>query len=109
MPDVSQPEVGRRMYHLHREKRVERAIKKVKQGMGSDWKLFTRDEIHFLGLLLQCTWNIIEQKTWDEIPFGHMTKEDVRKILTTGEGYHPGSTTERPVIEEIKTILLSLS
>jgi len=28
MPDVSQTEVGKRLYHVHREKRVEGAIKK---------------------------------------------------------------------------------
>ena len=29
MPDASQKEVGRRLYHVHREKRVEEAIKKT--------------------------------------------------------------------------------
>ncbi len=39
MPDVSQKEVGRRMYHVHRLKTVEEAIKKIKHGVGAEWGL----------------------------------------------------------------------
>ncbi|OPY36933.1 MAG: hypothetical protein A4E35_01773 [Methanoregula sp. PtaU1.Bin051] len=108
MPDVTQKEVGRRLYHVHREKMAEGAIKKIKIGLGDEWKSFTKDEIHSLGLLLQCTWNVIDRKEWDKIPFGHLTKNDVRNILTIGREYVPGATTDRPVIDEIKKILLAL-
>jgi len=108
MPDVSQTEVGRRLYHVHREKRVERAIKKIKQGMGVEWKSFTRDEIQVLGHLLQCTWNVIDQKVWDDIPFGKLNKEDVQKILSLGEGVGPNKSPDKTVVEEIKKILLAL-
>jgi len=108
MPDVSQAEVGRRLYHVHREKRVERAIKKVKQGMGVEWKSFTQDEIQVLGHLLQCTWNVIDQKIWDDISFGKLKKGDVQRILSFGEGVGPNKSPDKTVVEEIKKILLAL-
>jgi hypothetical protein len=108
MPDVSQTEVGRRLYHVHREKRVERAIKKIKDGMGPEWKSFTQDEIQLLGHLLQCTWNVIDQKVWDTISFGKLKKGNVQKILTYGEGVGPGNSPDKIVVEEIKKILLAL-
>jgi len=108
MPDVSQKEVGRRLYHVHREKMVEEAIKKIKHGVGTDWNSFTRDDIDLLSHLLQCTWNVIDQKSWDNLPFGNMTKNDVRKILSTGVGVSPGKNPDQVAVEEIKKILLSL-
>ena len=108
MPDVSQAEVGRRLYHIHREKRVERAIKKMQQGMGPEWRSFTQDEIQVLGHLLQCTWNVIDQKVWDDIPFGTLKKGDVQKILSLGEGVGPDKSPDKSVVEEIKKILLAL-
>ncbi len=108
MPDVTQTDVGRRMYHLHREKRVEHAIKKIQHGVGPGWRSFTQDDIILLGHLLQCTWNDIDQKIWDEIPFARMTKEKVQEILTYGEGVRPRNNPEPAAVEEIKKILMAL-
>ena len=108
MTDVSQKEIGRRMYHVHRVKTVEETIKKIKHGVGTDWSSFTREDIDLLNHLLQCTWNVIDQKIWDTLPFGSMTKKDVRKILSFGQGVSPGKNPEPAAVEEIKKILLSL-
>jgi len=108
MPDVSQKEVGRRLYHVHREKRVEEAIKKIKHGVGTDWSSFTREDIDLLGHLLQCTWNVIDQKIWDDLPFDRITKKEVNKILSYGQGVGQGKNPEPAAVVEIKKVLLSL-
>jgi len=108
MPDVSQKEIGKRLYHVHREKRVEEAIKKIKHGVGSEWASLSREDIELLGHLLQCTWNVIDQKIWENIPFSHMTKNDVRKILSLGVGVSPGKNPDSTAVNEIKKILLSV-
>jgi len=108
MPEVSQKEIGKRLYHVHREKRVEEAMKKIKLGIGSEWSSFTREDIEHLDHLLQCTWNVIDQKIWENIPFGHLTKDDVQKILSFGEGVGQGKNPDPAAVAEIKKILLSL-
>jgi hypothetical protein len=107
MPDVSQKEIGKRLYHVHREKMVEEAIKKLKLGVGNEWNAFTREDIELLGHLLQCTWNVIDQKTWENLPFSSLKKDDVRKILSHGEGVGPGRNPDQAAVAEIKKILLS--
>lgn len=109
MPDVSQKEIGKRLYHVHREKRVEEAIKKIKHGVGSEWGSLGREDIELLGHLLQCTWNVIDQKIWENIPFSHLTKSDVRKILSFGAGVSPGKNPDSTAVNEIKKILLSVT
>jgi hypothetical protein len=108
MPDVTQAEVGRRLYHVHREKRVEASLKLIQQGVGPAWRSLKENEVILLGHLLQCTWNTIDQKRWDGIPFATVSMEIVRKILSYGEGVSPGHNPEPPVVAEIKKILLSL-
>jgi hypothetical protein len=109
MPDVTQAEIGRRMYHVHREKLVEQAIKLIQQGLGTEWKSFSEEDILLLGHLLQCTWNTIDQKIWDKISFGKIKKSDVLKILSYGEGVGPGKNPSQGSVEEIKKILLAIA
>ena len=52
MPDISQAEIGRRMYHIHREKRVEHAIKQVQESLGASWRSLGQEEIQKLGHML---------------------------------------------------------
>jgi len=108
MPEVSQAEVGRRLYHVHREKTVEQAMKLMQQGIGAEWKSFTGANVILLTHLLQCTWNKIDQKIWDQIPFASAKAEDVRKILSYGEGVRPGKNPAPDAVAEIKKILLAV-
>ncbi|MCK9579200.1 MAG: hypothetical protein M0Q92_01975 [Methanoregula sp.] len=108
MPDVTQAEIGRRMYHVHREKRVEHAVKLMQQGLGPAWRSLKVEEIGILRHVLQCTWNKIDQKQWDSIPFGKMQWDTVRKILSHSEGVSPGCNPSPDAVAEIKKILLAL-
>jgi hypothetical protein len=108
MPDVTQAEIGRRMYHVHREKLVEQAIKQIQQGMGKEWKSLSEDDILLLGHLLQCTWNTIDQKIWEKVSFAKVTMSDLQKILSHGEGVGPGKNPDQAAVVEIKKILLAV-
>jgi len=109
MPEATQAEVGRRLYHVHREKKVERAIKLMQQGTGPEWKSFSEEDILLLSHLLQCTWNVIDQNIWDNIPFASIKIGGVRQILSYGEGVGPRRNPAPEAVEEIKKILLGIS
>ena len=108
MTDVTQAEVGRRLYHVHREKLVEQAIKMIQQGLGPEWKSYSEDDILLLGHLLQCTWNTIDQKIWEKINFVSVTRKDLQNILSYGEGVSPGKNPDPAAVVEIKKILLAV-
>ncbi|MFA4860154.1 hypothetical protein [Methanoregula sp.] len=106
MPEVTQAEIGRRLYHVHREKTVEGSIKLMQQGIGAEWKMFSEAEAGLLLHLLQCTWNTIDQKVWDRIPFSKITAGEIRQILSFGEGVGPGINPAPEAVAEIRKILL---
>lgn len=109
MPEATQAEVGRRLYHVHREKTVEYAMKQMQQGLGPDWKSFSEGDRAVLTHLLQCTWNKIDQKAWEKIPFSRITADDLRRILSYGEGVRPGRNPAPEAVAEIRTILLGIT
>jgi len=109
MPDVTQAEVGRRLYHVHREKTVEGSMKLMQQGIGAEWKSFSENDVELLLHLLQCTWNTIDQKVWDKIPFAKITAGEVRQILSHGEGVCPGCNPAPEAVAKIKKILLKVA
>ena len=108
MTDVTQADIGRRFFHVHREKTVESALKMMQHGLGPDWKSLSEDKILLLGHLLQCTWNKIDEKTWDTIHFASARKSDIEKILSYGEGVSPGKNPDQAAVGEIQKILLAL-
>ena len=108
MPEVTQAELGRRLYHVHRGKTVEASMKMMQQGIGVEWKTFTEADVALLTHLLQCTWNKIEQRAWDKIPFMNVKMEEIRRILSYGEGVRPGRNPSTEAVAEIRKILLAL-
>lgn len=106
MPDVTQAEIGRRLYHVHREKTVEGSLKLMQQGIGAEWRSISEADRELLLHLLQCTWNTIDQKVWDRIPFARLTMADTREILSHGEGVMPGKNPAPEAVAEIRKILL---
>jgi len=109
MPEATQAEIGRRLFHVRREKKVEQAIKQMQQGIGAEWKAYTQEKIVLLGHLLQCTWNTIDQEIWEKIPFAHAKKGDIDRILSFGTDVRPGRNPSQENVAEIKKILLSLT
>jgi hypothetical protein len=81
----------------------------MQQGKGSDWKLFSEEEILLLSHLMQCTWNVIDQDLWDKIPFSSITISEIRQILSYGVGVRPGLNPTSESVDNIKKILLGLS
>lgn len=81
----------------------------MQQGLGPVWRSLGEEEILLLGHLLQCTWNTIDQKKWESIPFRAIGMESIRGILALGEGVGPGHNPTPEAVAEIRKILLSLT
>lgn len=108
MPDVSQTEIGRRLYQVHREKRVEMAIRKLREHCGSHWKSLTEHEVRDLEYLMSGVWTSVDQKTWESIPFANMSKEDVGRLLRLAKGSDLSKGIDGAVLDEAKEIVLSV-
>jgi hypothetical protein len=80
----------------------------MRYGLGPDWKSSLTIRFFSLGICCNATWNRIDEKTWDAIPFASAWKSDIEKILSYGEGVSPGKNTDQAAVGEIRKILLAL-
>ena len=108
VPDITQADIGRRMYQLHKEKNVERAIEMLRQNLGADWKRFSDADIHLLEQLIGDVWVGFDRKLWEKIPFGHMTRDDVEHLLAIGKNIVPGKTPKTQVLDDVQNVLLAV-
>ena len=99
--DVSDEDLGIRAFHIKKAKAVERAIERLRHGLGDQWKELTSEEIEELEWVLGELWAYIARAKWDELRFGGLSMGDVIKILTLGSQMRRHA---RPSIEVLREI-----
>jgi hypothetical protein len=108
MPDITQADIGRRMYQLDKEKHVERSIGMVRQNLGNEWKSFSGEDIHMLERLIGDVWVGFDRTLWEKIPFGRMTKGDVEHILDIVKFLDMDKTPRTEVLARVQKVLLEV-
>jgi hypothetical protein len=105
VPEITQADIGRRMYQLHKEKSVERTTEMLRESLGSDWKSFTDADIHLLEQLIGDVWVGFDKVLWEKIRFDLMKKDDVDRLLTIGKYMVMDKTPKTQVRDEVQKIL----
>jgi hypothetical protein len=105
MPDVTSDERGRRIFQIHKEKAVETAVEKIRQNLGPDWAIFSRDETSTLTWILGEAWVSVERDIWEQSSFTRLTRGDVEEIISIGNAVKEKKIREEPAIDQICTIL----
>ena len=80
-PDVSDEDTGRRTFQLRKERAAERAIERLRHGLGDEWASYTQREIEELEWLLGEMWAYVRRDEWEELHFGKVRSGDVIKLL----------------------------
>ena len=83
-PDVSDEEIGIRAFKVKRAKAVERAVQRLRHGMGASWQDLNDSEIEELEWVLGELWSYVHRNEWEELPFGRLGMGDVIRLLTLG-------------------------
>lgn len=103
--DVSDEDLGIRAFKLKRAKAVERAVERLRHGLGDAWKDLTNDEIEELEWVLGELWAYAARSDWDELHFGRLTMSDVIRILTLGSQLRRHSRPSVEVLREVEAIV----
>ena len=103
--DVSDEDLGIRAFHVKRAKAVERAIDRLRQGLGPAWRDLTEDEIEELEWVLGELWSYAARAEWDELHFGRLTMGDVVKMLTLGSQMRRHARPSMEVLREIEALV----
>jgi hypothetical protein len=105
MPDVTNDERGRRIFQLHKERAVEKALEKIRLNPKSDWATFSQQDIKSLSTMLGETWVSVERSTWEQCSFSRLTRKDLNEIISIGNDVKSERMREETAVNTVSTIL----
>jgi len=103
--DVSDEDLGIRAFKVKRAKAVERAVERLRQGLGPAWRDLNSDEIEELEWLLGELWSYVARADWDDLHFGRLTMGDVIKMLTLGSQMRRHARPSIEVLREVEALV----
>lgn len=104
-PDVSDEEIGIRAFQVKRAKAVERAIERMRHGLGPSWRDLNDSEIEELEWILGELWAYVVRAEWEELPFGALMMSDVIKILTFGSQLRRHARNSIDILRDVEAVV----
>ncbi len=80
-PDVSDEDTGRRTFQIRKTRAAERAVQRLRHGLGAEWASYTQREIEELEWFIGEMWAYVSRDEWEDLHFGNLTSGDVVKLL----------------------------
>ena len=80
-PDVTDEEIGMRTFQIRKERAVERAMERMRQGLKDEWSNLTMTEVDALGWVLGEMWAYVAHAEWEDLHFSKLTMVDIRHLL----------------------------
>ncbi|OPX66682.1 MAG: hypothetical protein A4E36_01919 [Methanoregulaceae archaeon PtaB.Bin009] len=109
MPEVTDDERGRRVFQIHRDMAVEKAIEKIRQSVGQDWKVYSVTDIDLLKYMLGESWISLDRRKWEGFTFTRLLKDDLDRIIMTAKQVKKKERTESEAVRNVIEILSSVS
>ncbi len=105
--DVTDEDIGIRAFHIKKAKAVERAIERIRHGLGPSWSDLTEEEIEELEWVLGELWAYLARAQWDELNFGHLGLSAIIRILTLGSQMRRHARPSIEVLRDVEAIVAS--
>ena len=104
-PDVTDEELGIRAFKVKKAKAVERAIERIRHGMGASWADLTEEEIEELEWVLGEVWSYVARTEWDDLHFGRLNTRDIVRMLTLSSQLRRHARNQTEILREVAAIL----
>lgn len=106
MPEVTDDERGRRVFQIHKEMAVERAIGKIRLNLGEDWKVYSATDIELLKYLLGECWVALDRRKWEGFTFTRLSKDIVDAIISIAKKVKKKDLSESDGIRDVVALLM---
>ncbi len=83
-PDITDEDIGIKAFHLRKERAAERAVERLRAGLGRSFAALTADDMEVLVWTLGETWALQGFYDWEAIKFSTISFDDVDAIIVTG-------------------------
>jgi len=104
-PDVTDEDIGIRAFKVKKAKAVERAVQRLRQGLGEQWNHLNDSEIEELEWVLGELWAYVARAEWDQLAFGRLTMSEVIRVLTLGSELRRHARNSIDILRDVETIV----
>lgn len=80
-PDFTDEDVGVRAFHIRRENAAEKALEKIRMGLGNEFFKLRNDEIELLKWMLGEIWTMVGFYDWESLKFSVLKFEEIDRLL----------------------------
>lgn len=80
-PDFTDEDVGMQTFHVRRGQAVEKAMARLRQGLGRDYLKLSREEVELLEWLLGEMWSLVGFFEWESLRFSLLTFDEVERLI----------------------------
>jgi hypothetical protein len=105
-PDVTDEEIGMRSFQIKKARAVERAIERLRKGLGAEWAKFTQPEIEAIGYVLGELWAYIAHAQWEDLRFSTLSVTDARRILNFARELTHHSRNSVDVLQDLHKMIV---
>jgi hypothetical protein len=106
-PDVSDEDLGIRAFHIKRAKAVERAIERLRHGLGPMWSELSDSEIEEIEWVLGELWTHMVRAEWEELAFGRLTMGDLVRIMSLGSELRRHARPSTDILRDVEEVVKS--
>jgi hypothetical protein len=85
MPEITDDNLGRRLFQIQKEKAVEDALEKIRRRTGNDFPLVSGTDNEALKEILGELWTSIDRSRWGRYSFSKLSKEDIGALIAQGK------------------------
>ena len=85
MTDVTDDNLGRRLFQLQKEKAVEDAMEKIRHRTGIDRFSISTADNEILKFILGELWTSIDRSRWGSYSFTKLSEENLRTLIIQGK------------------------
>lgn len=108
-PELTDEEIGMRTFQLRKAQAVERAMDRVRRGLGDDWALLSQRDLDDMEWILGEVWAYLTRADWDDLHFSKLTLEDVQEIIALSRALQDESRNTVETIQQVAEIIRSRS
>ena len=104
-PDVTDEDLGIRAFQLKKAKAAERAIERLRHGMGERWRDLKDSEIEEIEWVLGELWAYLPRDQWDGLAFGHLNIGHLVRIMTLGSELRRNARPSTDILRDVEGVV----
>lgn len=102
---VNDEDLGIRLHEVNRQRAVDRATERLRNGLRADWHYLTADDLRNLQWVVGELWAIHDRDEWDSMHFSKLELDEARRLVSIGDRLRRHGTSKMNALLEATAVV----